>query len=122
MDLSFTTDETAFRQQIRQWVAAHLPADISNKVHNALHLTRDDHQRWARTLGQQGWLGWGWPKAMITGATITGPKGITRGAPARAHSSSNRWRCTAFQPGPPNSLGQPQPSQPCWPSVLAQRW
>ena len=24
--------------------------------------------------------------------------------------------CTAFQPGPPNSFGQPQPSQPCWPS------
>ena len=49
----------------------------------------------------------GEPKAMITGATITGPKGTMRGAPARAHSSSNMCFCTAFQPGPPNSLGQP---------------
>ena len=63
MDLNFTAAETAFRQQIRQWVAEHLPADISHKVHHALQLTRDDQQRWARILGQQGWLGWGWPAA-----------------------------------------------------------
>ena len=44
---------------------------------------------------------------MITGATITGPKGTMRGAPASAHSSSNRCFCTAVQPGPPNWLGQP---------------
>ena len=62
MDLNFTAEETAFRQQIRQWVANHLPTEIRHKVHHALHLTRDDHQRWASILGQQGWLGWGWPK------------------------------------------------------------
>ena len=44
---------------------------------------------------------------LMTGATITGPKGTTRGAPAKAHSSSNKCFCTAFQPGPPNSFGQP---------------
>ena len=63
MDLTFTAEETAFRQQIRSWVAANLPPDISHKVHNALHLTRDDHQRWARILGRQGWLGWGPPNS-----------------------------------------------------------
>jgi hypothetical protein len=62
MDLNFTTEELEFRAHVRQWVAAHLPADISHKVHHALHLTREDHQRWARILGRQGWLGWGWPK------------------------------------------------------------
>ncbi|MDE2396758.1 MAG: acyl-CoA dehydrogenase family protein [Burkholderiales bacterium] len=62
MDLNFTADELAFRKDIRQWVAANLPGEISHKVHNALRLTRDDLQRWARILGQQGWLGWGWPK------------------------------------------------------------
>ncbi len=36
--------------------------DISHKVHNALRLTKDDLQRWARILGKQGWHGWGWPK------------------------------------------------------------
>ena len=62
MDLNFTAEELAFRAEIRDWVAANLPADISHKVHNALRLDRDDHQRWARILGSKGWLGFGWPK------------------------------------------------------------
>lgn len=62
MDLAFTPEEQKFRDDIRAWVGANLPKDIAHKVHNALHLTRDDHQRWAKTLGKQGWLGWGWPK------------------------------------------------------------
>jgi alkylation response protein AidB-like acyl-CoA dehydrogenase len=61
MDLQFTAEEQAFRQQIRQWVAESLPKDISHKVHNALHVGRDDLQRWAKILGAKGWLGWGWP-------------------------------------------------------------
>ena len=63
MDLNFTDDEQAFRAEVRQWVAEHLPADISAKVHAALRLTRDDLQRWAKILGAKGWLGWGWPTA-----------------------------------------------------------
>ncbi|MDE2047335.1 MAG: acyl-CoA dehydrogenase family protein [Betaproteobacteria bacterium] len=62
MDLRFTDDELAFRDTIRHWVRSHLPADISHKVHNALRLSKDDLQRWARILGAQGWHGWAWPK------------------------------------------------------------
>ena len=61
MDLNFTAEELAFRAHIRQWVAEHLPQDISHKVHHALHLSRDDLQRWAKILGAKGWLGWNWP-------------------------------------------------------------
>jgi hypothetical protein len=42
-------------------VSEHLPQDISHKVHHALHLSRDDLQRWAKILGAKGWLGWNWP-------------------------------------------------------------
>ena len=62
MDLNFTPEEQAFRLEIRHWVAENLPAELSHKVHNALHLTRDDLQSWARILGKKGWLGWGWPQ------------------------------------------------------------
>ena len=62
MDLAFTPEEQTFREEVRAWVHANLPNDISNKVHNALRLTRDDHQRWAKILGVKGWLGYGWPK------------------------------------------------------------
>ena len=62
MDLAFTPEEQKFREDIRAWVRENLPKDIAHKVHNSLHLTRDDMQRWARILGKKGWLGYGWPK------------------------------------------------------------
>ncbi|MBC5781679.1 acyl-CoA dehydrogenase family protein [Ramlibacter sp. USB13] len=62
MDLAFTPEEQKFREDIRAWVRENLPQDIAHKVHNALHLTREDMQRWARILGKKGWLGYGWPK------------------------------------------------------------
>lgn len=63
MDLAFTPAEQAFRKEIREWVSANLPQDLAHKVHNSLHLTREDMQRWAKILGKKGWLGHAWPKA-----------------------------------------------------------
>jgi hypothetical protein len=62
MDLNFTPDEQAFREKIRAWVKDNLPREISDKVRNSIRLSRDDMQRWAKILGKNGWLGWGWPK------------------------------------------------------------
>jgi alkylation response protein AidB-like acyl-CoA dehydrogenase len=62
MDLGFTPEEEKFREEVRAWVRAKLPPEISHKVHNALRLSREDMQRWARILGQKGWLGYGWPR------------------------------------------------------------
>jgi alkylation response protein AidB-like acyl-CoA dehydrogenase len=62
MDLNLTPDELAFRHEVRDWVRANLPADLSHKVLNSLRLSRDDLQRWAKILGAKGWLGYGWPK------------------------------------------------------------
>ena len=62
MDLAFTPEEQAFRENIRAWVKDNLPQEISHKVHNALRLTRADMQNWAKILGKKGWLGYGWPK------------------------------------------------------------
>jgi hypothetical protein len=62
MDLSFTAEEQSFREEIRAWVAANLPEDISHKVRHALRLSKDDQQRWVRILGRQGWHGWAWPR------------------------------------------------------------
>ena len=61
MDLAFTPEEQNFREEVRAWVAANLPKDVSQKVHNALHLTREDQQNWQKTLGKKGWLGYAWP-------------------------------------------------------------
>ena len=63
MDLAFTPEEQKFREEIRGWVHENLPNDISQKVHNAIHLTREDMQRWGKILGKKGWLGHAWPTA-----------------------------------------------------------
>jgi alkylation response protein AidB-like acyl-CoA dehydrogenase len=62
MNLQFTPEELAFRHEVRDWVAANLPKDIAQKVHNGLRLTREDMQGWAKILGKKGWLASGWPK------------------------------------------------------------
>ena len=62
MDLAFTPEELKFRDEIRAWVKAHLPPEIADKVHKAQRLSQGDMQRWAKILGKQGWLGYGWPK------------------------------------------------------------
>jgi alkylation response protein AidB-like acyl-CoA dehydrogenase len=62
MDLAFTPAEEQFREDVRAWVRSNLPTDLAHKVHNALHLSRDDMQHWARILGKKGWLGHGWPQ------------------------------------------------------------
>jgi alkylation response protein AidB-like acyl-CoA dehydrogenase len=62
MDLNFTSDELAFREEVRDWVANNLPRQTSHKVHNALRLSREDQQGWQKILGKKGWLGYAWPQ------------------------------------------------------------
>jgi len=62
MDLAYTPEETRFGEEVRAWVRDNLPPDVAHKVRLGLPLGRDDMQRWARILGQRGWLGYGWPR------------------------------------------------------------
>ncbi len=62
MDLNFTREENAFREEVRAFVREKLPTQLRQKVMNSLHLTRDDHVLWQRTLCERGWGGSGWPR------------------------------------------------------------
>ena len=62
MDLNFTPAELAFRQEVRDFVATSLPADIQHKVLNGLILGRDDYTRWQKILHAKGWGGAAWRK------------------------------------------------------------
>jgi alkylation response protein AidB-like acyl-CoA dehydrogenase len=61
MDLNFTAEETAFRQQVRSFLQQKLPQDIRDKVHKGMIVERDDYVRWQRILHEQGWGGPAWP-------------------------------------------------------------
>ncbi|MCW7536357.1 acyl-CoA dehydrogenase family protein [Aquabacterium sp. A7-Y] len=62
MDLNFTAEEQAFREEVRSFVREHLDENIRHKVHNGLHLTKQDHVSWQRALHARGWGAPGWPK------------------------------------------------------------
>jgi alkylation response protein AidB-like acyl-CoA dehydrogenase len=62
MDLAFTKDDLAFRDEVRDFVAKNLPRDIADKVAGGKHLERDDYMRWQQALGRKGWLVYTWPK------------------------------------------------------------
>ncbi len=61
MDLNTSTDETAFRTEVRAWLAANLPADLQTKVTQYQHLSKDDLVRWHKILAQKGWAVPHWP-------------------------------------------------------------
>jgi alkylation response protein AidB-like acyl-CoA dehydrogenase len=62
MDLTYTGDDLAFRDQVRAFLEAELPADLRHKVRNHLRLHKDDYVRWHRILARQGWAAPGWPR------------------------------------------------------------
>ena len=62
MDLAFSPEENAFREEVRRFVAAELPNTIRDKVLNGVHLERGEHVAWQRILHNHGWGGVGWPK------------------------------------------------------------
>jgi alkylation response protein AidB-like acyl-CoA dehydrogenase len=61
LDLNFTPEETSFREDVRSFLRANLPADIREKVLGKRHLERDDYVRWQKALCDRGWGGPSWP-------------------------------------------------------------
>ena len=62
MDLRYSPEELAFRDEVRGWLAANLPADIRDKVVNYQHLSKDDFIRWHKVLAAKGWSVPHWPQ------------------------------------------------------------
>lgn len=61
MNLTFSTEEQTFRQEVRTWIRANLPSDISQVVARGEELNKEQMQRWAKLLGSKGWLASAWP-------------------------------------------------------------
>ena len=62
MDLNYTPEQEAFRQEVRQFLKDKLPADIQKRVHNHLRPNKDMIERWQKILFQQGWGAAAWPE------------------------------------------------------------
>ncbi|WP_298974241.1 acyl-CoA dehydrogenase family protein [uncultured Roseobacter sp.] len=63
MDLSYSDEELAFRDDVHGFLDAHLPSELSDKVRAGIALSKADHERWHTILNAKGWLAPNWPKA-----------------------------------------------------------
>ncbi|WP_288929456.1 acyl-CoA dehydrogenase family protein [uncultured Maritimibacter sp.] len=61
MDLSFTKEEEAFRDEVCTFLADNLPDDLAEKVRIGGELEKHDMERWHAILNDKGWLAYGWP-------------------------------------------------------------
>jgi alkylation response protein AidB-like acyl-CoA dehydrogenase len=62
MDLNFTPEEEAFRKEVRAFLAAEVPKDISDKLRLGRRLVKDDMVRWQKILFRRGWGAGMWPQ------------------------------------------------------------
>jgi alkylation response protein AidB-like acyl-CoA dehydrogenase len=53
--------EADFRNDVRSFIAAHLPADMAERVRRSCHASRADVTAWMGILHRKGWSAVGWP-------------------------------------------------------------
>ncbi len=61
MNVTFTDDELAFRQEVRHFFANEFPQDILDKQNRAITLTPEDVTRWHKAMFEKGWAAPNWP-------------------------------------------------------------
>ncbi|MBO0332285.1 acyl-CoA dehydrogenase family protein [Sneathiella sp. CAU 1612] len=72
MDLSFSKEDLAFRDEVREFLATSLPADVKDRCDRGLHPTKEGQTRWQKILNEKGWMAPNWPVEYGgTGWTIT---------------------------------------------------
>lgn len=62
MDLNLTTEELAFRDELRAWLKANVPQDWDERREESLESRFEYLKRWQYKLYQGGWAGISWPK------------------------------------------------------------
>ena len=61
MNLEFTAEESAFRTEVRAFLAQKVPGDVKRKVLEHRRLDKADVQRVHRALYERGWVAANWP-------------------------------------------------------------
>ncbi len=62
MQLALNAQQIRFREEIHEFLATQLPADIAEKVRLSRGVGKDDVARWTRILNRQGWAAPNWPE------------------------------------------------------------
>ena len=62
MDLSYSPEELAFRDEVRAFLRDELPKELADKVRSGAELGKADIERWHAILNARGWFAQNWPK------------------------------------------------------------
>ncbi len=62
MDMSYSDDELAFRDEVRDFLKHKLPPEVSVKTSYGAHPSKTDYELWHSLLNAKGWLAAGWPE------------------------------------------------------------
>jgi alkylation response protein AidB-like acyl-CoA dehydrogenase len=63
MDLAFTPEEIAFRDEVRAFIREKYPPEIRERARKGWsYLPKEDHIRWQKLLYEKGWIAPHWPK------------------------------------------------------------
>jgi alkylation response protein AidB-like acyl-CoA dehydrogenase len=62
MDLRFTAEEEAFRDELRAFIRDNLPADIRDRMREGKAAEKDEIVRWQQILNARHWAAYSWPK------------------------------------------------------------
>ncbi len=64
MDMSFTADQLAFRDEVRDWIAIAMPPEMKRKADDAAVFEHAECMGWHRILFEKGWIAPHWPEAV----------------------------------------------------------
>ena len=64
MNLDFSPEDIAFRNEVRAFIEENYPPELRAKQETGEELSRDDHLSWHKILAKKGWVAPGWPKAI----------------------------------------------------------
>ena len=62
MDLRYTPEELAFRDEVRAFLKENLPEDVRQRLDNGEYGNKEDLVSWSRILNQKGWAVPHWPE------------------------------------------------------------
>jgi len=62
VDLNYSPEESAFRDEVRAWIRENLSDELRDKVLNYRELSKDELLGWHKRLARKGWVAPFWPK------------------------------------------------------------
>lgn len=62
MDFTYSTEDTAFRQEVRDFVVENFPKELAAKAQAEIRFKREDYILWQKILAEKGWIAPHWPK------------------------------------------------------------